>query len=118
MRVHTTYSAMLAPFILLASAPLGALAANILKTTGYSTCLDNADIKVNKLNLEFDKDSRKIRFDVSGTSEKSQKIMATLIVNAYGKEVYKNEFDPCADSTKVDQLCPGAFVIVSTIHFC
>jgi len=36
MRTHTTYSAMLAPFILLASAPLGVLAGDVLKTNGYN----------------------------------------------------------------------------------
>ncbi|KAF2661696.1 TRP-domain-containing protein [Lophiostoma macrostomum CBS 122681] len=106
MRVHSTYSAMLAPFILLATGPLGALAGSILKTNGYSSCQDNSDIKVNKLDLEFDKDTKKIVFDVSGSSGVEQKVMATLRVNAYGKEVYKNTFNPCDDSTKVAQLCP------------
>jgi hypothetical protein len=108
MRAHTTYSAMLAPFILLASAPLGALAGDILKTNGYSSCLNGpADIKVNKLDIEFDRSTKKVVFDVSGTNEKEQKVMATLIVNAYGKEVFKKEFNPCDEGTKVDQLCPG-----------
>ena len=90
MRVHTTYSAMLAPFILLATGPLGVLAGSILKTNGYSSCQDNSDIKVNKLDLEFDKDTKKIVFDVGGSSGVEQKVMATLKVNAYGKEVYKS----------------------------
>jgi hypothetical protein len=108
MRVHTTYSAMLAPFILLASAPLGVLAGDVLKTNGFSSCLNGpSDIKVNKLDIQFDRSTKKIKFDVSGTNEKVQKVMAKLIVNAYGKEVYSKEFDPCDPSTKVDQLCPG-----------
>lgn len=98
---------MLAPFILLASAPLGALAADILKTDGYSLCQDNSEVTVQALNIEFDKNAKKVVFDVAGTSMKEQKIMATLIVNAYGKELYKNEIDPCKEDTKVDQLCPG-----------
>ncbi|KAI8939228.1 hypothetical protein NX059_005054 [Plenodomus lindquistii] len=107
MRPHTTYSAMLAPFILLASAPLGVLAGDVLKTNGYSSCLTGTpDIKVNKLDITFDRSTKKVVFDVSGTNEKEQKVMATLIVNAYGKEVYKKEFDPCDDGTKVPQLCP------------
>jgi hypothetical protein len=107
MRAHITYSTMLAPFILLASAPLGALAGDVLKTNGYSNCQDNSDIVVNKLDIEFDRNTKKVKFDVSGVSKKSQKVMATLIVNAYGKEIYRNEFNPCDDATKVDQLCPG-----------
>lgn len=111
MRAHTTYSAMLTPFILLASAPLGALAGDVLKTNGYSSCLDHpADIKVNKLNIEFDRSTKKVVFDVSGTNEKEQKVMATLIVNAYGKEVYKNTFNPC--DSGLTQLCPGMFTII------
>jgi hypothetical protein len=110
MRAHNTYTSMLAPFLLLASAPLGALAGDVLKTSGFSTCQDSSDIKVEKLNLEFDKDTKKITFDVAGTSEKEQKVKATLIVNAYGKEVYRNSFNPCDDSTKMDKLCPGMYL--------
>jgi hypothetical protein len=117
MRAHTTYSAMLAPFLLLASAPLGALAGDVLKTNGYSSCLNGpTDIKVNKLDMQFDRASKKIVFDVSGTNEKEQKVMATLIVNAYGKEVFKKTFDPCGDDTKVDQLCPGMYTTLLTPH--
>lgn len=117
MRAHATYSSMLAPFILLASAPLGALAASILKTSGYSTCLDNAEVTVDNLNMEFDKDTKKVVFDVAGTSQREQKIEATLIVNAYGREVYRNKFDPCDSSTKVDRLCPGTSVTTKQRHF-
>ncbi|EAT90017.2 hypothetical protein HBI56_035000 [Parastagonospora nodorum] len=107
MRAHTSYSAMLAPFILLASAPLGVLAGDVLQTNGYSSCLNGpAEIKVNKLDIQFDRGTKKVVFDVSGTNEKEQKVMATLIVNAYGKEVYKKPFNPCDEGTKVDQLCP------------
>lgn len=97
---------MLAPFILLASAPLGALAGDTLKTEGYSSCQDNSDITVERLNIEFDRNTKKVVFDVAGTSQKEQKVMAVLIVNAYGKEVYRNEFNPCDDKTKMDKLCP------------
>jgi hypothetical protein len=106
---------MLAPFLLLASAPLGVLAGDILKTNGYNSCLDKTgSIKVNKLDIEFDRSTKKVKFDVSGTNEKEQKVMATLTVHAYGREVYKNEFDPCEGSTKVDQLCPGMHRLPST----
>ncbi|KAF9733329.1 transient receptor potential ion channel [Paraphaeosphaeria minitans] len=106
MRAHISYSTMLAPFIILATAPLGALASDVLKTTGYSSCQNDADIKVNRMDVEFVKSTRKVTFDVSGTSLKKQDVIATLVVNAYGIEVYKNEFDPCDGDTKVPQLCP------------
>ncbi|KAF1833176.1 TRP-domain-containing protein [Decorospora gaudefroyi] len=107
MRPHATYSTMLAPFLLLASAPLSVLAGDVLKTNGYSSCLDGAsDIKVNKLDIEFDRSTKKVTFDVSGTNEKTQNVMATLTVMAYGLKVYDKTFDPCDSETKVDQLCP------------
>ncbi|KAF2478031.1 TRP-domain-containing protein [Lindgomyces ingoldianus] len=106
MRVHSTYSTMLAPFLLLASMPLVALGADVLKTDGFSSCASNSDIKVNRLDIEFDKSTKKITFDVAGSSSKEQKVMATLVVNAYGKEVYRNKFNPCDENTKVPDLCP------------
>ena len=113
MKFHNSYSSMLAPFLLLASAPLGALANDVLKTNGYSSCLSgDSEIKVNKLDIAFDRTTKKIKFDVSGTNGQQQKVMATLRVNAYGKEVYSNTFDPCEGSMKVDQLCPGRSPVV------
>lgn len=110
MRPHTTYSAMLAPFILLAAGPLTVLAGDVLKTNGFSSCLSGpSDITVNKLNIEFDRSIKKVTFDVSGTNAKEQKVMATLTVNAYGKEIYSKTFNPCEGEYKVDQLCPGSY---------
>ncbi|KAF2742695.1 TRP-domain-containing protein [Sporormia fimetaria CBS 119925] len=106
MRTHSTYSAMLAPFLLLASAPLGVLAGDVLKTNGYSSCLADADITVQKLDIEFDRGTKKVTFNVAGSSGKVQKVKAALVVNAYGQEVYRNAFNPCDDGTKVEQLCP------------
>lgn len=107
MKFHSSYSSMLAPFLLLASAPLGALANDVLQTNGYSSCLSgDSTIKVNKLDIQFDRTTKKIKFDVSGTNDKAQNVMATLRVNAYGKEVYSKTFDPCEGDMKVDQLCP------------
>jgi ML-like domain len=85
----------------------GALCADILKTDGFTSCLDNADIKVNTMNIQYDKATNQVTFDVSGTSAKQQEVLASLIITAYGKDVYQKDFDPCSDDTKVDQLCPG-----------
>ncbi|KAL1596243.1 hypothetical protein SLS59_007942 [Nothophoma quercina] len=107
MKFHSSYSSMLAPFLLLASAPLGVLANDVLQTNGYSSCLTgSSDITVNKLDISFDRTTKKIKFDVSGTNSKEQKVMATLLVNAYGRSVYNKTFNPCEGDTKVDQLCP------------
>jgi len=102
---------MLAPLLLLATAPLRTIAAGVLKTNGYSSCQENSDIKVNKMDMEFDKDSKKIKFDVSGSSAKEQKVMAKLIVTAYGKEVYRRDFNPCNPDTEMKELCPGVFIL-------
>lgn len=86
----------------------GAIGADILTTNGFSICstADSA-ITVQNLDISFDRSTNKIVFDVQGTSARSQEVTATLIVEAYGKSVYNNTFDPCAAGTKVDQLCPG-----------
>lgn len=86
--------------------PLGSFATDVLQTSGFTSCLDNSTIKVDKLNIKFDRSTKLITFDVAGSSEKVQNVTAALTVSAYGKQVYQKSFDPCADGAKVDQLCP------------
>ncbi|PGH11217.1 hypothetical protein AJ80_07222 [Polytolypa hystricis UAMH7299] len=83
----------------------GVLAGDILKNNGFASCQAAADIRVEKVNLSFDRDANLIIFDAAGSSSKSQKVKASLVINAYGQE-FTQEFDPCDDKTKVDQLCP------------
>jgi hypothetical protein len=101
---------MRAQLAAIASAALvsGALSTSVLKTNGFSNCNNGSDssITVNNVDLSFDPTTNIITFDVSGSSEKSQDVTATLIITAYGETVYTDTFDPCAASTKVDQLCP------------
>jgi hypothetical protein len=80
---------------------------DILKNNGFSTCLNSTDIKIDKVNLSFDRSTKTVSFDVAGTSAKSQKVIASLVISAYGHE-FTQEFDPCSEDTKVEQLCPGA----------
>ncbi|KMU79958.1 hypothetical protein CISG_08117 [Coccidioides immitis RMSCC 3703] len=82
-----------------------ALAGDVLKTNGFLTCLDDADIKVERLDISFDRSTNRITFDVAGSSSKEQEVTASLVVNAYGQR-FTQEFDPCDEKTKVDQLCP------------
>ena len=56
--------------------------------------------------MEYNNDLKQVTFDLAGTSTKSTKVIADLVVKAYGNEVYRNSFNPCADSTFVQQLCP------------
>ncbi len=59
------------------------------------------------MNIEFDRTTNLVNFDVSGTSDKVQNVTATLTVYAYGNQVYNNSFNPCDESSHVEQLCPG-----------
>ena len=101
---------MRAQFTTLASLALisGALGTDILSTNGFSNCNNGSDssIQVKNVDISFDRSTNQITFDVAGTSAKSQDVTATLIISAYGVQVYKDTFDPCAADTKVDQLCP------------
>ena len=92
--------------------PLAALAVtvsanDVLKTTGFTTCMSNSDITVTALNIQYDRTTQQITFDVAGTSSKVENVTAALYVTAYGKQVYQKTFNPCEEDSKVDQLCPG-----------
>ena len=83
------------------------LAGNVLSSSGFTNCDNNATITVNNADVQFDRSSLVVTFDVSGTSSKSQKVIADLVVTAYGTQVYQKTFNPCDSSTYVAQLCPG-----------
>jgi len=84
------------------------LAADILKTDGFTNCANGTGtIKVNNVDISFDRGNNSVTFDVSGESTVEQEVTAELIVSAYGIEVYRDSFDPCASDTKIDELCPG-----------
>jgi hypothetical protein len=94
-------------FALLASLPARVLGGDILQTTGVSTCGPDADIQVNHMNITFDRATSQVSFNVGGTSTKQQAVTASLVVYAYGQQVYQKSFDPCENATRVAQLCPG-----------
>jgi ML-like domain len=91
--------------LLLGALPAGVLGSDIIKTTGFTTCLNDADITVQKSDVSFDKSTGTVTFDVAGISSKSQKVVVNLDVTAYGKNVYSNSFDPCDQN--IELLCPG-----------
>jgi hypothetical protein len=93
--------------LLLGTLPGRVLADQILKTSGFSTCLSAANITVQNLDIEYNNDQKTVTFDVAGTSTKVQNVTAQLNVTAYGISVYQNSFNPCSASTYVEQLCPG-----------
>lgn len=86
----------------------GVLGDNVLSTSGFTSCLTDGDaqIAVQNLDIQFNRQTSQVTFDVSGSSAKEQNVTASLSVSAYGKPVYSKDFDPCSDATKVLQLCP------------
>lgn len=95
----------LLPLFLLSALPAGVLGGDILSTTGFSQCVNNPSVKVTKLNVQYNKNTRQINFDVAGISEQPQKVEATLLVTAYGKSVYTNTFNPC--DKNMPEMCPS-----------
>ncbi|KAI9924515.1 hypothetical protein ASPWEDRAFT_110234 [Aspergillus wentii DTO 134E9] len=86
--------------------PAQTLAGDTLSTNGLSTCLADADIKVNTLQVTYTKSTREVVFDLAGTNAKEQNVTAALTVYAYGNQIYKKAFDPCTSEYHIDQLCP------------
>lgn len=92
---------------MLSALPVRVLCADILKTSGFTSCLDSSDIRVTNLDVEYDRSKGSVKFEVAGTSAKVQNVTASLTVSAYGKEVYTKDFNPCDEDSRVSQLCPG-----------
>lgn len=85
--------------------PTGVFGADVLSTNSFTTCLDNSAIEVNKLDVSYNKNTRKLIFDVAGESKSEQNVTARLVVTAYGKQVYEKEFSPCEQG--MTEMCPG-----------
>ncbi|CAL3962282.1 hypothetical protein PZA11_000514 [Diplocarpon coronariae] len=93
------------------------LASQILKTSGFSECLAGSNITVHNLDMSYDNYDKTITFNVAGTSLTRMNVTATLNVTAYGIDVYHNSFNPCSESTYIEQLCPipsGSFSATGT----
>lgn len=103
---------------LLAAFTTTVTANDILKTTGFTTCMADSDITVTALDIQYDRTTQQITFDVAGTSSKEENVTAALYVTAYGKQVYQKTFNPCNEGSKVDQLCPGEFLDHLRYRFC
>ncbi|KAF3914941.1 hypothetical protein ABW20_dc0109076 [Dactylellina cionopaga] len=78
---------------------------DILSTSGFASCAaQNSDIVVRNFDVQYNKANMTVRFNVAGESKRQQDITADLVVTAYGKEVYRNSFDPCEKGITI--LCP------------
>ncbi|KAL9580552.1 MAG: hypothetical protein Q9203_006257 [Teloschistes exilis] len=86
--------------------PVRVFSTDILKTSGFTSCLDDSAIQVTKLNVQYDRSQGNVVFDIAGSSGKIQNVTASLTVTAYGSKVYTKDFNPCDPATAVAQLCP------------
>ncbi|KAG0636574.1 hypothetical protein HOY80DRAFT_891153 [Tuber brumale] len=117
---HTSKSPSSLLSALLLFSALGALpvqATDVLETNGFSTCLATSDIKVDKMNVKYDRANGVVTFDLAGSSSREQKVKAVLTVTAYGKQVYEKTIDPCVQG--IAQLCPlpkGTFAAKDTME--
>lgn len=113
LRQFLTFSAL---SLVLLDLP-GRVLAGTLTTSGFSTCLSNSNISVQKLDITYDSTAQTVTFDVAGMSATTMNVTATLNVTAYGISVYSNTFNPCSTATYVDQLCPGMLPHMHLILF-
>ncbi|KAH0002804.1 DUF907 domain-containing protein, partial [Aureobasidium melanogenum] len=94
------------PLVLLSTLPARVLGGDILSTQGFTLCSTNPTIKVEALDVQFDRTTNLVVFNVAGSSSQSQNVTAKIVVTAYGREVYQKPFNPCDAGTYVEQLCP------------
>ncbi|KAF2487176.1 hypothetical protein BDY17DRAFT_341975 [Neohortaea acidophila] len=94
----------LLPLLFLAALPAGVLAGDVLETTGFSQCVSDPQVQVTAFNVQYNKNTRNLVFDLAGTSKVAQKVTAELVVSAYGKQIYTRSFDPC--SLGLSEICP------------
>ena len=87
------------PLVLLSALPARVLGGDILSTQGYSLCSNNPTIKVEALDIQYDRTTGMVVFNVAGSSSESQNVRANIVVTAYGKQVYQKAFNPCESGT-------------------
>ncbi|KAI9836827.1 MAG: hypothetical protein M1819_000992 [Sarea resinae] len=106
MNLSRSFRSAILSLLLLGALPARVLGSDVLETGGFSSCAANTDITLNNINVQFDRSSKTVTFDVSGTSAKSQNVTASLVATAYGRQVYSKSFDPCDSGSYVERLCP------------
>ncbi|KPM43895.1 hypothetical protein AK830_g2665 [Neonectria ditissima] len=84
----------------------GVLADNVLETSTFQDCGSIKGMEVTNLDIQYNADTKKIDFNVAGSSDKERNVSAILSVTAYGKDIYENKFNPCDKLTYIQQLCP------------
>lgn len=109
-------SSLLSAFLLFSAfGSLPVQAGDVIETNGFSSCLATSDVKVTRMNVKYDRSTDRVTFDLAGSSDSEQRVKAVLTVTAYGREVYRNEFDPCEKN--MTQLCPSMAPSVLLVAF-
>ncbi|KAI9668433.1 MAG: hypothetical protein M1831_001187 [Alyxoria varia] len=106
MKIPTFPTTYLTYLAILGSIPHNVLATDVLSTKGFMSCLDDSKVKLKKMDIQFDKSTNQVNFDVGGRSQLEQNVTAVLSISAYGKQIYSKSFDPCKNDPHVEQLCP------------
>lgn len=114
--MRSTFATWGLPLLALSTLPARVLCGDILSTDGYTTCMTDPTITVNNMDIQYDRSTNLVTFDVSGSSSEVQNVTATILVTAYGEKVYNKTFNPCDSTTYVKQLCPGKFMGDVMIH--
>ncbi|OLL25492.1 Flavin carrier protein 2 [Neolecta irregularis DAH-3] len=95
-------------------------AGGVLSSGPFIQCASGQNsIHISTFSISFDQDSNIATFDVEGNSDKQQNVTGSVVVTAYGKQVYTNSFDPCAADHRVAQLCPvpqGSFRAAGSVN--
>ena len=107
----TVHKSGLAALALLSSS----FASDILFTSGFSSCLNDETVIVNNLNLQLDRSTDRLTYNVSGRGLKQLNVTTSFVMVAYGTLALNDSLDPCATDTKIDQLCPGMLLSASNI---
>lgn len=84
----------------------GVSSQNILKTNGFTSCVDESTITVDRVDISYDNDNKTVVFDIAGMSSRDQNVSAEIEVTAYGNSIYSNSFNPCDTLTFIERLCP------------
>ena len=106
-RASWTWKAL--SLLALSALPARVLGGDVISTDGYTTCSNDPTITVTAMNIQYDRTTKEVTFDVAGSSSESQNVTAKIVVTAYGQQVYENSFNPCESKTYVAQLCPGEY---------
>lgn len=99
---------------LLSVLPIRVLGGDMLSSNGFAMCQQNSSLNVKTLDVQYDRSTRVLTFDVAGSSSESQNVTALLTVTAYGRQVYQNSFSPC--DVNMTQMCPDMSSTVDYNH--